>query len=125
MALSVAHLQFHCSRRVFHALTWFYAMPHYVPWTPEEDKLLGTASDRLIATRLSRSRAAVMQRRRRLNIAGFKSLTISLQGNWGATELTMLGCYPDDEVATITGRGLKEVQAKRKALHRSKSRGGW
>jgi hypothetical protein len=32
----------------------------------------------------------------------------------------MLGRYTDAEVARITGRSLKDVQAKRKARHSSK-----
>ena len=38
----------------------------YRPWTPEEDALLGTAPDAVIAQRLERSRHSVGCRRRRL-----------------------------------------------------------
>ena len=87
-------------------------MPRARPWTPAEDALLGTHLDRVVATGLRRSPAAVATRRNSLKIRPFMS-----PANWGATELSMLGCYPDTEVAAIIGRSLKDVQAKRAELN--------
>jgi hypothetical protein len=95
-------------------------MPHNTPWTPREDKLLGTAPDSVIGKRLKRTQAAVRQRRRLLNIAGLGPFANSPHGSWGTTELAMLGRYHDAEIARITRRSTKEVQAKRKELHGSK-----
>ena len=38
------------------------------PWTPEEDAILGTDSDRVIAAKLRRSSVAVSNRRTKLGI---------------------------------------------------------
>jgi DNA-binding Lrp family transcriptional regulator len=43
------------------------------PWTKQEDALLGTDTDRAIAARLGRSTGAVIYRRKRLNIEGFRT----------------------------------------------------
>lgn len=40
-------------------------------WTAEEDALLGTAADRVIAEQLARSSVAVSNRRKKLGIASF------------------------------------------------------
>lgn len=42
---------------------------HGRPWTPEEDKLLGTMPDREVAALVGRSKACVWERRERLGIA--------------------------------------------------------
>lgn len=39
------------------------------PWTPQEDALLGTTTDRAIAAKLQRSSVAVSNRRTKLGIA--------------------------------------------------------
>jgi hypothetical protein len=43
------------------------------PWTKQEDALLGTDTDRAVAARLQRSTGAVIYRRKRLNIEGFRT----------------------------------------------------
>jgi hypothetical protein len=43
------------------------------PWTKQDDALLGTDTDRAIAARLERSTGAVIYRRKRLNIEGFRT----------------------------------------------------
>ena len=94
-------------------------MPHNAPWTLAEDKLLGTASDSVIAKRLKRTRAAVMQRRFRLNISCFGWTSRARHSKWGPTEIALFLRCSDDEMARITGRGLTEVQAKRAELKSS------
>ena len=84
-----------------------------LPWPRANDALLGTMPDAALAKLLHRSSAAVTRRRHELKIRAFR-----LQGRaakWGATELAMLGRYPDEELANITGRTIEEVQAKRLA----------
>ena len=86
------------------------------PWTAAEHALLGTDFDRLIAQRLQRSVPAVSMRRRALRIASFSQPHRVGASNWGPTEIAMFLCSPDAEVARISGRSLKEVQAKRAEL---------
>jgi hypothetical protein len=43
------------------------------PWTEQEDALLGTDIDRVIAVKLKRSSTAVANRRMKLGIAAFKN----------------------------------------------------
>jgi hypothetical protein len=95
-------------------------MPQARPWTPAEDALLGTHFDRVVAKRLRRRAMTVYKRRRLLKIAVFGPRGKAPPCRWGATELSMLGRYPDAKVARITGRSLQEVQAKRKELRSSK-----
>jgi hypothetical protein len=85
-------------------------------WTAEEEALLGTDTDEAIASQLQRTKFAVGFRRWRLRIPRFALSVPRRSSRWGATELAMLGRYPDDEVATITGRSLEEIQAKRLEL---------
>ena len=91
----------------------FFAMPHRDPWTAAEEALLGTAPDPMIAKRLRRTRIGVTQRRSLLKIAAFGWGQYSTPIKWGITELSLLGRYPDKNVAKITGRSLAEVKAKR------------
>ena len=42
------------------------------PWTPEEDRLLGTAGDADIARRLNRTLSGVKSRRKKLNIPAWR-----------------------------------------------------
>jgi hypothetical protein len=45
----------------------------YEPWTEQEDALLGTDIDRVIATKLKRSSVAVGMRRKKLGIPSAKA----------------------------------------------------
>jgi len=90
-------------------------MPRRI-WTTADDALLGTIPDGSIAEQLGVSRLSVWQRRTKLQIRPHYSHRKHV--NWGATELGMLGRYPDDELASMTGRMLDEVKAKRLSLER-------
>jgi hypothetical protein len=96
-------------------------MRHRTPWTPTDDALLGTESDAVIAKCLERTKAAVHCRRMEL---GIPSTTIGGRNKWrrqwGMAELALIGRYPDEEVATITGRTIEKVRAKRAELDSSK-----
>jgi len=70
------------------------------PWTPEEEKLLGTDLDRIIAVRLGRSKVAVLHRRDRLRIPGF-------------------GVLPDNKHATTSQYPLLD---RGELLHQRKSK---
>jgi len=86
-------------------------------WTPAAIALLGTASDAAIAKKLGCSMSAVTDRRGKLGIPSHGRATGACK--WGQCDLNMLGRYPDEEVAKITGRSLREVIAKRHELNRS------
>jgi hypothetical protein len=62
-------------------------MPHFTLWTPEEDKLLGTAIDSKIAKRLGRTPAGVLQRWLRLSIPAFGEVSRLRRSKWGPTEI--------------------------------------
>jgi hypothetical protein len=62
---------------------------------------------------------AITARQSILNGPGIDRTPYSSKIKWGETELALLGCYPDDEVVRITGRSLKEVQAKRLELNKA------
>ncbi len=84
----------------------YLIMPRQL-WTAADDARLGTASDADVAKQLGRSRQAVQVRRRRCKIPAFGGLIPApyIGGYaWGNTDLGMLGRYPDEYVAQITGR---------------------
>jgi hypothetical protein len=83
-------------------------------WTKDEDKLLGTMTDAALAKRLGCATMTVFKRRHALKIAPLRPS--GGYNKWGVTELAMLGRWPDEELAQITGRSLAEVQAKRLEL---------
>jgi len=47
-------------------------MPHGIPWTADEERLLGTLPDQALAERLGCSRQRVNERRRKLGIPPFR-----------------------------------------------------
>jgi hypothetical protein len=91
-------------------------MPNERAWTPSEDALLGTDLDLAVAKRIQRTKNEVTVRRNRLNIPATCRPPYSSKINWGATELAMLGHYPDAELAKLIGRTIADVQAKRLEL---------
>jgi hypothetical protein len=85
--------------------------PRLKLWTPEEEKLLGTDTDKAIARRLGRSALAVRARRASLGLP-----PIPINKPWREKELKLVGQMPDAEVARLTPHPLKAVQSKRHAL---------
>jgi hypothetical protein len=85
-------------------------------WTPAAIALLGTACDADIALKLGCSNTIVRIKRNQLGILSHGRSTDVCK--WGECELNMLGRYPDEEIAKITGRKLPEVVAKRNELNR-------
>src|SRR5262245_16779820 len=86
----------------------------YKPFTPAEDALLGTMSDHRLAKRLKRKHAEVYGRRRELLIEPYGAWSI----RWGTLNLSLLGAYPDAEVAKIIGCKVETVKAKRESIGR-------
>ena len=90
-------------------------MSHRTAWTAKEQNLLGTAPDSEIARQLNRTPDSVAKRRRALKIPAFRQPMRFWYSTWRAPEIAMyLQCSA--EVARITGRSPKDVQAERRAL---------
>jgi len=79
------------------------------PWTPVEEKLLGTRPDKEIAQQLKRDVQTVADRRRQLGIPHF----IGKYRDWTLAEERLLGKVPDRELARRLGRTLFSIQNKR------------
>src|SRR5437667_73218 len=79
------------------------------PWTREEEKLLGTRSDKQVAQLLKRHINTVGTRRRQLNIPHF----IGRNRDWTVAEERLLGTMPDKELAHRLGRTLYSIRSKR------------
>jgi len=86
-----------------------YGLPVPHKWTDEENELLGTASDRIIANRLGLSRHAVAEQRRRLGISRRPE-------PWTSDQIALLGTASDREVGRAIGRSESAVHRKREAL---------
>lgn len=86
--------------------------PSDKPWTPEEEKFLGTRPDKEVAVLLNRSVGAVTSRRLGKKIA-YRNPT---RRPWTAAELEMLGKVADREIARRTGHPLLSVRSKRRKL---------
>ena len=82
-------------------------------WLPAEDKLLGTTSDREIATLLGRSIRSVLKRRLRLGIPNHYSQVVC----WTAAEEGLLGTKPDHVLARQFGRAESTVLQRRRLKH--------
>ena len=78
-------------------------------WTPEEDALLGTASDAEIARRLKCANTTVALRRTKLKIPAFVP-------NWTPKEDALLKQFNEREVAGRIGRSIAAVKRRRKKL---------
>ena len=84
-------------------------MPRETLWTADEDRLLGTLPDRDLAKRLSRTRAATIERRRKLHIPPF-----SPHGRrWSRIEGELLGAMSDQQLARKFSRSVKTVTKHR------------
>lgn len=84
-------------------------IPHL--WTPEEDALLGTDDDAVIARRIGVGKDAVFERRRKLEIQPHQP-----QRPWGPEEDALLGTDDDAVIARRLGRGIHAVRGRRKQL---------
>lgn len=81
------------------------------PWSPREDKLLGTNTDAAIAAKLGRTRAAVETRRLRLQIAAYHSRS----RQWTVAEIQLLGTMSDADLADQLGcRRLHVLQTRQR-----------
>jgi hypothetical protein len=80
-------------------------------WTPEEDRLLGTAPDKELAQRISRIPSAVEVRRHRLRIRRWNSPYSFL---WTPEEEALLGAIPDGDLAGRSRRTLEAVATRRR-----------
>jgi len=86
--------------------------PGWKFWTAEEDRLLGTASDAIIAGQLGRSESSVQSRRLKLGIPWVNPA----RRNWTGDELQLLGTLPDAVLAEKFQRTEKAILSKRLAL---------
>lgn len=77
-------------------------------WTAEEDRLLGTKPDRVLAREFGRSVAAVANRRNQKHIRILKP--------WRPEDEKMLGSRTDREIALLLGRNPTTVAFHRKSL---------
>ena len=82
-------------------------------FTPEEDALLGTASDAEIAKRLGRHPASVQSRRLKLGILKGKSRKLR---RWTPEEDALLGTAKDTEIASRLNRRVGVVCMRRQKL---------
>jgi hypothetical protein len=78
-------------------------------WTPEEEALLGTATDAQIARRLRRTVGSVAWRRREKGIPPLTNVR-----PWTAQEIAMLGTLTDRKIARKLGRTASAVSCKRR-----------
>jgi hypothetical protein len=82
-------------------------------WTPEQDKLLGTAPDAEIARRFGRKTRTVEKRRLALGIPSNNPA----YHQWTPDEDALLGTMPDRELARRLGVSLIAVVARRQRKH--------
>ena len=89
--------------------------PQTRPWTPEEDRLLGTASDAEIARKIGRCFWPVCERRQALGIlkADIKPRNIPY---WTPARDKLLGTMPDGVLAKRLGKNLRAVFFRRRRL---------
>jgi len=85
------------------------------PWTPETLALLGKMPDSELARRVGCTRQAVELRRRTGGIKAYGRQQGRIRV-WGETELGLFRIYSDRKIATLTGRTLEQVAAKRNGL---------
>jgi hypothetical protein len=88
--------------------------PKTRPWTREEEKLLGTERDVVIARRLGRHKSVIHQRRKQLGIPRF--FIGGATRPWTKADDRLLGTAPDAELAKRFRRSKAAVKARRNAL---------
>jgi hypothetical protein len=86
--------------------------PNDKPWTLDEDKLLGTEPDEVVARKLGRSRCAVEFRRQQMHIPLFGRKV----RHWTPAEDELLGTQVDSAVAKQLQRSAIDVRWRRRAL---------
>src|SRR6185437_3233699 len=84
-------------------------------WNREEDALLGTERDRVIAKRLGRPEPGVADRRRKLGIPP-SGIRRQRANAWKPKEEKLLGTAPDAEIARRIGRSKNAVKIHRQRL---------
>ncbi len=84
--------------------------PH---WTADEDRLLGTMSDRDAGKRLGRPPGTIYKRRRKLRLAPF----CPFGRLWHRAEDELLGTMPDRTLARRLKRSVLSVAARRRDRH--------
>jgi hypothetical protein len=82
-------------------------------WTADEDRLLGTMTDRDAAKRLGRPRGTIYKRRRKLRLAPFRPYARL----WHRVEDELLGTMPDGKLARRLKRSALSVAARRRDRH--------
>jgi hypothetical protein len=80
-------------------------------WTAEQDALLGTDRDGLVAFRIGKTKIAVTTRRVKLGIPAAPGGV----NYWSAEDLALLGTDHDEAVAAKLKRSVKAVQWQRHA----------
>jgi hypothetical protein len=86
-----------------------YGLPPRRQWTDDEIALLGTDTDKAIATRLGIPRNVVKYKRERLGIA-------RLREPWKPHEIALLGTASDAQVGRTLGKSAAVIRRKREAL---------
>ena len=81
------------------------------PWTPAQDRLLGTADDKQVGARLGRTQAAVWERRKVLGIP-----PATQHHTWLPSEDALIGVQSDAEIARRLGFAVSAVKARRQKL---------
>src|SRR5262250_1346683 len=82
---------------------------HTRPWTPEEDALLGTKPDAVLAAEFHRGAQTVRQRRLLL---GLPVLALKAPA-WKPEEISLLGTDTDEAIASRLGRTVAAVMFRR------------
>lgn len=91
-------------------------------WNPERDALLGTDSDRNIATRLGVSPAAVWERRQKLGVAPYGGSDLHGGSDlyddfWTPERDALIGTVSDRQLAREWGLSQSTVWERRRKLH--------
>ena len=84
-------------------------MPHGILWTADEDRLLGTMPDHVLAQRLGCSHQKVTARRHKLGIPPFRPA----RRPWSRAEDELLGTMPDKRLARKLNRSVLAVAERR------------
>ena len=89
-------------------------IPRYItkgeprPWSTEDEALLGTDSDNVIAGRLKRTTVSVSKRRR------FRGIPHYEDREWSQQDDALLGTSTDRQVAEELGRSTRHVRERRR-----------
>jgi hypothetical protein len=92
------------------ARTRHHPNPDLILWTAKEEKLLGTASDEVVAAKLKRTPGAVRARRNLLGIPTHLRRYIKV---WTPEEDRHLGTKSDQEIAGLLRRSIRSIKHRR------------